>query len=93
MLYGLVLYDETMPVGAPRSKGDQEVTKKDFELIAGVLADERASTTNGRVDTRDQDVPIRVSEIDRIAQRFAGILSQTNERFDADRFLKAAGVK
>jgi hypothetical protein len=53
------------------------MTRKDYELIAEVLASLSA-------DTR--------YEIDEVAEAFADRLAETNERFDKVRFLRASGV-
>jgi hypothetical protein len=65
------------------------MTRKDFELIAGVLAD--ASTKN------NLDGPYvteylagKWDAIREIAEAFADRLGDTNPRFDIDRFLQAA---
>lgn len=57
------------------------MTRRDFELIAEVLA-----TT-----TRGPDCPAPLA--DHIAAVFAIELDATNPRFDRERFLRAAGVK
>lgn len=58
------------------------MTKKDYELIAGVFyglnfgaTDERRATTN------------------MIAERLASALAQANHRFDRAKFLKACGLE
>lgn len=54
------------------------MTKKDYELIAGVI---RSIGVNG----------IESDRVD-MAQAFARALEDTNPRFDRDRFLAACGV-
>ena len=58
------------------------MTKKDFELIAGVI------------EKSDQTVmPVCVQSKVRIATFFAQALTGTNPRFDKARFLKACGIE
>lgn len=52
------------------------MTRKDFELIAEVVAE---------IDDKKERAYV--------AYKFAWRLSQTNTRFNADRFLKACNVK
>lgn len=61
------------------------MTRKDFELIAGVFAD---ATRRMRPEP-DGDLAFmhRV-----LAEDLADTLRRTNERFDRDRFLAACGV-
>ena len=53
------------------------MTRKDFELIAKAIRDQR-----------DQPVP---DPLDALAYRLASALFNTNPRFDRERFLKACG--
>lgn len=57
------------------------MTRKDFELIAGVLRTEHA----GYADVSDG-----AAAIEAVAFRFADELAQDNPRFDRKRFLAAA---
>lgn len=59
------------------------MTKKDYELIAGILNDQihAETTTFGR------------ETVQMIAQRFADALGNTNYRFDRERFLSAVTSK
>ena len=54
------------------------MTRKDFQLIADVIA----TSWHGSQDTRED-----------IANRMADALASTNDRFNRDIFLKACGVK
>lgn len=58
------------------------MTKKDFELIARVIANYR----NEIPGTARKD-----NAASEIAHRFAEELKKTNPRFDVDRFVKACG--
>lgn len=53
------------------------MTRKDYELIAGVIA----TAWHGSADTRAD-----------LSNRFADELESTNPRFDRDKFLEACGV-
>ena len=57
------------------------MTKKDFELIAAVLA-AVSNTAHSNAANALRDV----------ADEFARVLGRTNPRFDRERFLKACGV-
>jgi hypothetical protein len=59
------------------------MTKKDYELIAGVMARLSADFTNGGEDTVSLSL---------VAQELADVLDTTNPRFDRARFLTACGV-
>ena len=59
------------------------MTKKDYELIAGVMARLSADFNNGGEDTVSLSL---------VAQELADVLSTTNPRFDRARFLSACGV-
>lgn len=59
------------------------MTKKDFELIAGVLRDTEAITLKSHWDAVWKDR-------DRLAEAFADALATTNPRFDRERFIAAA---
>lgn len=61
------------------------MTRKDFELIAGVIQDQR--------DHRAATVDDQKSVLDAVAKRLADKLSTTNPNFNRDRFLRAAGVE
>lgn len=56
------------------------MTRKDFELIAGVLKDNRTMTLDDGL-------------FDFLAKKFAFALATTNPGFNRDRFLRAAGVE
>ncbi len=64
------------------------MTRKDFELIARVLYQER--TVYGLDNRLTADALNEVADV--FAQRFADALSDTNERFSRSRFLAACGV-
>ncbi len=55
------------------------MTKKDFELIAGVIKEITAN--DYPQDRKDK------------AQLFASVLAKTNERFNTEKFLEFCGVK
>lgn len=55
------------------------MTRKDFELIAGVISNSQGLTRGGVMDT--------------LAERLADALATTNPNFDRARFLKACEVK
>lgn len=59
------------------------MTKKDYELIAGVMSRLSADFTNGGEDT----VSLRL-----VAEELADSLADTNPRFNREMFLKACGV-
>jgi hypothetical protein len=59
------------------------MTKKDYELIAGVMANLSADFNNDGEDTVSLSL---------VAQELADVLSTTNPRFDRARFLSACGV-
>jgi len=61
---------------------------KDFETIAQVLADHRASQDSDYIDRKS--LKLAHFEMDVLARRFAGIFSQTERQFNADRFLRMA---
>jgi hypothetical protein len=50
------------------------VTRKDFELIADAI----------------QLLPLDIADRQVVAEHFAKVLTGTNDRFDRDRFIKAA---
>jgi hypothetical protein len=58
------------------------MTRKDFELIASVIAGLR----------RDCDEPTELHVLNTVAQRFATQLATTNAGFNRMRFLKACGM-
>lgn len=58
------------------------MTHKDFELIARVLK----QSTEMAVESERKGVVL-------VAWELSTALATTNERFDADRFLRAAGVR
>jgi hypothetical protein len=60
------------------------MTKKDFELIAGVISQISADFSNGGEDTVSLSL---------VAGELALALAGTNERFDREIFLTACGVK
>jgi hypothetical protein len=60
------------------------MTKKDFEIIAGAIREERAGWT----DHFAEDHP-SVMAIDGAASMLASALAQTNPRFDRERFIAA----
>jgi len=55
------------------------MTRKDFELIAGVISNSQGLTRGGVMDT--------------LAERLADALQTTNPRFNRALFLEACGVK
>ena len=59
------------------------MTRKDFELIAGVISQLSADFTNGGEDTVSLSL---------VAGELADALADTNERFNRETFLKACGV-
>jgi hypothetical protein len=59
------------------------VTKKDYELIAGVMERLSADFNNGGEDTVSLSL---------VAEELATALADTNPRFDRARFLTACGV-
>lgn len=64
------------------------MTRKDYVLIAAALF-------TARMQVRDFDSTCRVAVLrafDSAAHELADALAQDNERFDRERFLKAAGV-
>ena len=60
------------------------MTRKDFELLAGVLNRLNADFNN----CGDDSVSLAL-----VAEELADALAGTNERFDRAKFLKACGVK
>jgi hypothetical protein len=65
------------------------MTKKDYELIAGVLVD--TEETSRMVADLDQETAERVLNI--VALKFAHILEEENPRFNRELFLTACEVK
>jgi hypothetical protein len=61
-----------------QDRSTKEMTKKDFELIAGAIKEITAN--DYPQDRKDK------------AQMFASVLAKTNERFDSEKFLKFCGV-
>lgn len=64
------------------------MTRRDFELIAGVLRREHESHRGYHATDRPDPVDV----LDTLARHLAVELAATNDRFDADRFLTACGV-
>ena len=60
------------------------MTRKDFQLIADVMARLSADFTNGGEDTVSLSL---------VAEELADALAGTNDRFDRAKFLKACGVQ
>ena len=60
------------------------MTRKDYVMIAEVIADLMADFNNGRSD----EVSLSL-----VAQELANALKADNDRFDSARFLTACGVK
>ena len=60
------------------------MTRKDFQLIADVMARLSADFTNGGEDTVSLSL---------VAEELADALAGTNDRFNREMFLKACGVK
>jgi hypothetical protein len=60
------------------------MTRKDYVMIAEVIADLMADFNNGRSD----EVSLSL-----VAQELARALQADNDRFDSARFLTACGVK
>ena len=61
--------------------GSARMSRKDYELVAGVL---RAR--------RDDSVVAR-DVVDRVAHELCGVFADDNDSFDAERFLSACGVR
>jgi enolase len=68
------------------------MTKKDFELIAGVISQISADFSNGGERYLGKGVEKAVS-LSLVAGELASALAGTNERFDREIFLTACGVK
>jgi hypothetical protein len=66
----------------------EKMTKKDYELIAGVIAD----TTDITNILADLDMESAERVIVLIAQRLASSLEMENPLFNRDKFLTACGV-
>jgi hypothetical protein len=66
------------------------VSKKDFELIARVLRDERARYAQYRTTERFE---AQIAAVDGVARAMAEDLAHTNPRFDRERFLATCGVE
>ncbi len=67
------------------------MTRRDFELIAGTLANQREYIKSHPAHTEpEKKLMLAVNHL--MAVDFANALRQTNPRFDTDRFLKAVGV-
>lgn len=64
----------------PRYRGGLDMTRKDYELIATIIA----AMPTFAATLRDQK--------ESTARQFADRLASDNPRFDRDRFLKACGV-
>lgn len=62
------------------------MTRKDFELIAGVIKALRQ-------DQRDRGAFAHNPDLKEVAEWFALTLQEENPRFDRDKFLTACGVK
>jgi hypothetical protein len=60
------------------------MTRKDYVMIAEVIADLMADFNNGRSDEFSLSL---------VAQELANALEADNDRFDSARFLTACGVK
>jgi hypothetical protein len=60
------------------------MTRKDFQLIADVIARLSADFTNGGED---------VVSLSLVAEELADALATTNDRFNRETFLTACGVK
>jgi len=67
------------------NEGKQEMTRKDYELIAGVI-----SSMYKDFDCSPAEDTVSLSAI---ADGLADALKNTNPRFDRDIFLTACGVK
>lgn len=63
------------------------MTKKDYELIAGVIQ----GGLNYEQTFNDNEKGAKA--IQSIAETLASVLATTNDRFNRDLFLKACGVK
>ena len=57
------------------------MTRKDYELIAGVIKAQREKMHN------------ETETVDEVALAMAEALEDTNDRFDREKFLTACGVK
>lgn len=75
---------EIKPQGTIHEKG-REMTRKDFQMIAGVLADVGSVFVNTGSDEADEVLAV-------IVDAFADALAGTNPAFDRARFLSACGV-
>lgn len=63
------------------------MTRKDFELIAGVFSKRLAVAGFDKKGSADRAL------ITNLAEQFAKELAGTNDRFDSEKFLKFCGVK
>jgi hypothetical protein len=63
------------------------MTKKDFELIAGVFSKRLEVAGFDKKGSADRAL------ITNLAEQFAEALAGTNDRFNAETFLKFCGVK
>lgn len=68
------------------------MTRKDFELVAGTLAQHRTYLANAQAHN-GVERRLMVAAQDSLALDLALALRATNPRFDVERFLKAAGVR
>lgn len=67
---------------ATKPKG-YKMTRKDFELIAGVISDLMADFNNCGSDAVSLSI---------VAEELADALARTNDRFNRETFLKACGA-
>jgi hypothetical protein len=65
-------------------------TRKDFEMVAAVLAERVALI--GNTGLSPYEVVARTDEIRRVADRFAVLFGHQNPRFNRNRFLDACGL-
>jgi hypothetical protein len=71
-------------------KGDT-MTRKDFALIAGVIAERR--NQEQKMGAEGEMLNLVNAILDSLSQDFATELATTNANFDRSRFLNASGVQ
>lgn len=65
------------------------MTKRDFELIARVLSECRADFHNAPATPYNRG---GLDSVNEVCVRFAAVLSETNAKFQRDRFLQECGI-
>ena len=69
------------------------MTKKDYELIAGVIRDRLNNSTHlDKLDWSDNEIQIAKDVITDTAYFMCNRLAKDNPKFDRDRFMAACGV-